>query len=188
MEHVRQLKLIRACSSAIEFAAQFETLQAAWNVCERPDWMFWLIGKTSESKPWSDERKPLVRCAVECAETVKHLWPEESRAQMETAISALKSWCNGVASLSEAQAARNSLRVAYVAYAAAAADAYAAAAADAAAAAAAAAAAYDAADAAYAAADAAAAAACDAYVAVRKECADIIRKHYPQAPQMKEVA
>ena len=200
MNHIKQLNKLNACSAAVKYAKKFETLQSAWDSCERAEWMFWLIGKTTQSKAWSDERKPIVLCALECAETVKHLWPKKQEKQIENSIDVLKKWCDGEVDTENAKEARDALRAA--AYAAAdaadAADADAAAAAAAAADAAAAAyaaAAYAAAAAAYAAADAAAAAyAADAYAAtataadVRKQCANIVRGYYPQAPQLKEVA
>jgi len=206
-KHVTALNRLDACSTAVEYAAQFPTLQKAWDACERGDWMLWLIGKQVTSAPWSEDRKPLLACALDCAETIKHLWNDKTRAQ----VAVLRKWITGEVTTDRAQEARRQLYAAaayaadaaYAAYAAAyaaAAAAYAAyaaaAAADAAYAAAdayaAAAAAYaadaaaDAADAADAAADAADAAA-DAAAARKKnrqQTADIVRAHYPKAPKL----
>jgi len=183
MKHIRALKSLGACDSAIEFASQFETLDAAWQACERGDWMLWLVGKTTKGKPWSDERKLLVKCAMECAETVKHLWSESQKTKVEAAVTVIKNWCDGNALVEDAQQARLELKnIAVAADAAYAAAAYAAAYA-----AAAYAAAYAAAAAAYAAADAAAYAAIAAAAAaddVQKKCADIVRSHFPHAPSL----
>ena len=175
-KHITALNGLRACSSAVKYASQFPTLQKAWDACERGDWMLWLVGKQITSKPWSDDRKPLLACALDCAETVSHLWGAETKRSVDV----LRKWIAGDATVKEAQEARRSL---YAASAAAA---------DAAYAAAAAAAAYAAADAAYAAyAAAAAAAAAAAYADAdaarkrnQKQTADIVRRHYPKAPRL----
>ena len=56
-----------ACREAREWAAHFETLQAAWDACERGDWMLWYLWRTQAGEPWSDERRPLVWAAAQCA-------------------------------------------------------------------------------------------------------------------------
>jgi len=43
MKHIRALKSLGACDSAIEFAGQFETLETVWQACKRGDWMLWLV-------------------------------------------------------------------------------------------------------------------------------------------------
>ena len=44
-----RLKRIGACEEAVAWvrAGKYATLQAAWDVCERPDWMLWLAGATN---------------------------------------------------------------------------------------------------------------------------------------------
>ena len=204
MSRHEQLHTLEACDDAIEFAEQFDTLQEAWDKCERGDWMLWLAGKMA-GKPWSEARKPLVLCLVEVARLV---WPhvrEQDRVIVQQCYVATEAWAKGIGS-------QKALRAAYAAAEAAAADVYAYAYAAAYAAAAAAyaaadAAAADAADAAAAyaacaavdaaaadaaayAADAAAyAAAYAAYAATRtdtlRSVADIVRKHYPVVPTTK---
>src|SRR5205085_3388088 len=196
---VAKLTSIEACREAVEFAERFDNEQTAWDSCPRGDWMLWLLGRINKSTPWSDGRKPLLGCTLECAETVKHLWPEKQKDKIEEAIATLRRWIAGTATKEEAQAARRSLCDADAADAAYAADAaaYAADAADAdtadaaadaadaatyaayaAAYAAYAAAAADAANAANAAADAAYAAYTAARIKNRKQCAAIILKHF----------
>ena len=43
------LKRVGACEEAVAWvrAGKYATLQAAWDVCERPDWMLWLCGATN---------------------------------------------------------------------------------------------------------------------------------------------
>lgn len=53
-----------ACSEAMDFAARHETFQAAWDACERGDWMLWWIGR--------DARSSMLE---KCAEIVRHEYP-----------------------------------------------------------------------------------------------------------------
>jgi len=188
-DHVKFLKTLNACHGAVEYAGRFDTLQDAWNACERGDWMLWLVGKLS-GEPGSDSRKKLVGVACQCARTaLQHVPAGEDRPRI--AIETAEKYVQGGATLDEVRAAANAYAAAdaaaYATYAAADAATYAAAdaAADAAAYATyAAAAAYAAAYATYA--DAA------AYAAARKqvisECANIIRENYSFSDLCIEVA
>jgi hypothetical protein len=204
-QHIMQLKRLHACADAVAFAKDFPDLQSAWDACERGDWMLWLVGKTINCPPWSEGRKPLLACALDCAGTIEHLL--RGPTKINIAVGVLRQWIAGDVDVEAAKQARHDLwnAAAYAAAADADADADAAAAEAEAADAAAADAAYAAADAAYAAAAYAAAAyaaaayaAADAYAAAAaaaaygaaaayaakqqklKECADIVRRHYPQ--------
>ena len=190
------LTALRACDDAVAWAESFASLDAAWSACERGDWMLWLLGRVSGA-PESDARKALVLCACACARTALPYVRESETRPASTCIETAERWARGQATIGELREAR---RDAYAA-------AYAATAADAAAYAAYAAAAYAAsasyaaadadADAAYAAAAASAAAAADAaaYAAAAaayaaaparalRVCADIVRQHYPTAPNI----
>lgn len=146
--------------------------------------MLWLLGRLSGTQE-SDSRKAVVLAACECARLalpqfeIKYPNDKRPRNSIETA----ERHCKGNASLSEVTTA-----YAYAASAAASAcDDAAYASAASAAYADAAYAAYDAADAAADAAASAAYAADAAYAARSKrlaECADIIRKHFPKAPEI----
>jgi len=159
-----------ACSSSIEWSKNYEDSQQAWEACERGDWMLWLISWKA-GKFGSDSRKKLVLVACECARLAWKWMPDEGR----TAIILTEKWANGDSSIS-----RNDLSNAAAA-ANAAATTNAAAAANAAAYAAAYAAAAT--NAAHYAAAAANAAAYAANAATKnntlKQCANIVRKHYP---------
>ena len=41
------LRALGACSEAVAWAKPYATLQAAWDECQRPDWMLWLCEHTS---------------------------------------------------------------------------------------------------------------------------------------------
>ena len=190
MNH-EELKALSPCRKGMDFAARHKTLAAAWDACERPDWMIWLARK----KGWLTKEQS-VRISIGAAEAVIGIYaakyPTDDRPQK--AIAAAKAWLVDPHAAAYAAAAADD---AYDAYADAAANAAADAANAAAAAAAAYAAAYAADDAdvaddaydAYAADAAAAAAAAYAAYAVRTKTlarmAKIVRKHYPTPPRMR---
>ena len=190
-----QLVAKGACSDALTWAKGYDSFQAAWDACERGDWMLWWICRSLTAGPMSAERRPLVRMACQCARlALPHAKAGESRPL--AAIELAERWANGDETVTRQQlraaayattTAAAAAAAAYAAATAAYAAADAAAAAYAAATAAAAAAAYAAAAAAaYAAAAAAAdayAAAADAYAAARAktlaQCAVFVRAEYP---------
>ena len=177
-----------ACKDAVAWCEQHDSFAAAWAACERGDWMMWLLGELS-GPPESDSRKKLVMCACACARlALRHVPCGDERPRR--AIEVAEAYCRGEATLDDVRAA------AYAAYAYApagvAAAAYAAHAAYNSAYAAAADAggaannsAYAAAGGAYAAGAAyAATAAAAAADQIHGECADIVRRHYPTAPEL----
>lgn len=154
------VKLI-ACKEAVEFGEEYRTFQAAWDKCDRGDWMLWFCGKRA-GKPESTKRKKLVLAACGCARLALKYTKDP---RVLKCIEVAETWARGKATIEELIEARS---------AAASAAAYAASAA--------ASAAYASASAAY-----AAYAASDAHAAARqkilKACADIVRKHYPKVPR-----
>ena len=179
---LRPIKRTGACQEAIDWGEQYDSLDDAWLNCERGDWMLWLAGRLS-GEVGSASRKKLVLAACECARlTLPHVKKGELRPLR--AIETAEKWARGEGNitLTDVRAAANA---AYAAYAADAADAAYAAAYAANAAYAAAHAANAANAAAYAAAyaaNAANAAYTAAHAATLKQCADIVRKHFPTAP------
>ena len=120
----KYLKKLGACKEAREWAASYSTLQEAWDACENGSWMLWLVAKRAGGEAWSNERKPVLAAALDCAETVKHLWPEKSAARIAGAVDVLRQWIAGTASIERAKEAREKLKAAaYDAAAAYAADA-----------------------------------------------------------------
>jgi len=196
MKFTDTLRKIGACSAAVKWAEQYPTLQKAWDVCERGDWMLWLVGKLS-GEIRSEKRKQLVLTTCKCARLSLHYIHKDELRPLK-AIETAEQWARGENGITiqqvsaAASAAYAAYAAAYAAYAAASAAASAAYAAYSAYAAASAAA--DAAYAAYSAASAASAAdAADAAVsAVAKaapiktlrKCAKIVRKYYPKAPRI----
>ncbi len=131
-KHIDYLKKLDACPEAIPWVAQFDTLQQAWNVCERGDWMLWLVGKQS-GEPESKSRKKLVLTACKCARlSLKYVSKDEKRPLIATQTA--EKWAKGDDSVSlldvrnaadaAAAYAADSYAAAYAAYAA---DSYAAA-------------------------------------------------------------
>ena len=154
--YIERLEEVGACRSAVEWGKTKRNPTTAWGLCERGDWMLWLLGKLA-GKPWSAKRKPLVLCTCECARlALKHV-PEGEYRPLKS-IEIAEKWAVGGRIKQEDLEA---------AYAAASYAAYAAACA---------AASYAADAAAYA---AAADAAADALKENQKETADICRKYLP---------
>ena len=138
------------------------TARQAWQLCQRSDWMLWLLGQLSDP-PESDARKRLVLCCCEVARTaLVHVPAGEDRPRI--AIETAEAWARGQATIEQviaaASAAASAAGAASAAYAAA----------------------YAAVYAAYAAAYSAAYAARTKALAT---CADIVRKHYPHAPHIR---
>jgi hypothetical protein len=161
--HVKALQALDACSEAIEFARGFESIDEAWQACERGDWMLWLIGKTIGCAPWTKGRKPLLACTLDCAETAAHLRPAQA-STIDASVAVLRAWIEGKATTKEAREAREGLI-------AAASSTYALASGAAASINPVAVAAY-----------AFCVASTAAGYGVLRQCADIVRKHFPHAP------
>ena len=189
---VRKIGELNACREALKWAEGFDSLKEAWAVCERGDWMLWLLGKLSGA-PETKSRKKLVLTACECARlSLKYVKKGEERPlkSIETA----EKWARGEAGITlddvgHAAYAANTAATSYAAYAAnTAATSYAAAAAYSAAASyaadGAACASYAAAAAAWNAADASYAGAATSRLSTLKKCADIVLKYYPEAPEL----
>jgi hypothetical protein len=169
-----KLKAKGACSDALAWCKGFRSVKAAWLACERGDWMLWILGRLS-GDPDSDSRKAVVLAACACARLALPHWhkrhPDDKRPL--TAIETTERWARGEpgVTLDDVRAARTAVASAAASAAAAAASV----------ASAAAAAAY----AASAAASVVAAYAADADAArfvTLKQCAEIVRKHFPEIP------
>jgi len=209
---ITKLNKMAPCREAIEWAKNQPNKQAAWDQCERGDWMLWLLGGLS-GPSGSEKRKKLVLASCDCAATALK-YSGENRKVAEKAIRSTRMWARGKASIEDVRAASDSASdsasaseaaseaasyaasdsasdsaaeaTSYAATYAAYAAAYAAYAAyaDSADSASAASAAYaaSAASADYAA-EAAYAASAAARTKAFKRCANIVRKHYPIAPR-----
>ena len=90
-----QNKLIKmdACNDAVKYCQGYKTLSSAWDVCERGDWMLWLVGKLSGPTE-SPSRKKLVLCACECARlSLKYV--KEGELRSLKAIETAEKWARG---------------------------------------------------------------------------------------------
>jgi hypothetical protein len=111
-----ELAQMHPCTEAMLFVRKHKTLHAAWQKCERADWMIWFLRRKSLLE------KPIaVRFACQCAERVLPIFeskcPDDKRPRR--AIEAALKWLND-----PSEASRNAANAA--ADAAAAANAYAA--------------------------------------------------------------
>jgi hypothetical protein len=95
-----KLKELDACDGpggAIEWAKDYDTLQQAWDNCQRGDWMIWLINEME----WSNE-KDLRLMAVAFARQVQHLMNDQRSIN---ALDVAERYANGEANIEELTAA-----------------------------------------------------------------------------------
>ena len=155
-----------ACEYAVEWAGQYKTPKEAWANCEDGSWMLWLLGKLA-GEPGSDSRRPLVLATCECARLALPYVKKGDKRPLK-AIEVAEQWAKGEGNITLEDVRAAAFSAASYAFSAAAAFS-------------AAYAAFSAASyAAYAASYAAAASQRD----VLKQCADIVRKHYPVPPTL----
>ncbi len=194
---IEKLKKQEACDESIAWAKEYPTAQAAWDACERGDWMLWAWDRNCGNSG-SESHRMLVLCAVECVKTsLKYVKNKDVKKLIKKSLDTTERWAKGEegVTLDDVKNAANAAANAAAAAGAAAGDdgtnsatdatwcvAYAAVGGDLDYAAAAAA------NTAYAAGDAVAAA---DYRAARtkalKKCADIIRKIQQKCPRFKRV-
>jgi len=91
MKFTDKLRKIGACSAAVKWAEQYPTLQKAWDVCERGDWMLWLAGRKS-GNPEIRQRKKLVLCSCDNARLV---WKYMGKKAKHCVITTEK-WAKGI--------------------------------------------------------------------------------------------
>jgi hypothetical protein len=156
-----KLKKLNPCSEALKWVQKQDSNQQAWNDCKRGDWMLWLIGKLS-GEPKSKTRKKLVLAACECARLSLELIPENEKRSL-IAIEIAEKWTRGESSIEDVKNAADAAGIVYAAgtvYAT---------------------------NAAYVAANATYTDTAVYYVnrySILKQCADIVRKHYPKVPKL----
>ena len=87
----KKLEALNACEEAVEFARQHRSLLSAWNDCECPDWMLWLISKSLPDDPTTPSRRKFSGCVNAIAKrSLKHAG--EYRARIEPTIRAVARW------------------------------------------------------------------------------------------------
>ena len=86
-----KLVALDACSEAVVWARGYRSLTAAWNACERGDWMIWLLTRDLSDDPTTPERRKLAGlCAKFSRRALKHAG--EYRAQIEPTIKLVERW------------------------------------------------------------------------------------------------
>ena len=88
-----ELKELHACREAIDWVATQESPQAAWESCERGDWMLWLLGKRI-NKTGSQQHRRLVRIACKCARLALPCVPDDDLQPLR-AIELTERWAAG---------------------------------------------------------------------------------------------
>jgi hypothetical protein len=84
MNIIEKLKELRACREAIKLCEDndIQTLQEAWDKCERGDWMLWLYARL-----YPDNKRELILANGHCANTIRHLLKDETSIKaIDTAI------------------------------------------------------------------------------------------------------
>ena len=174
--HAEKLSALHACRDGLAFAETYDTWQACWDAIPRGDWSLWLLGKLA-GPPDSESRRKLVGvCSLITREVLpifERRFPNDKRVR--TCLDVLDRYAVGKATMAEVLKARSA---ACAAACAASCAACAASCAVCAASCAACAATY-----------ADGAASCAAYAAcarkmIRQKSADIVRQHYPTAPEL----
>ncbi|MHC4397608.1 MAG: hypothetical protein ACYS1A_18345, partial [Planctomycetota bacterium] len=90
---IDKLEAFIPCDDAVAWASKQPNKQAAWNACERGDWMLWLLGKLS-GKPESEKRKRLVLITCDCA-SLALKYSGKNRAVCLKAIRTGRAWAKG---------------------------------------------------------------------------------------------
>ena len=83
-EHLEWLQENKACGSSILWIEEknIQSLEEAWNICERGDWLLWMATKLNIDK------RRLVLCAALCAHTVIQ-YMQDSRSRNAVRIAFL---------------------------------------------------------------------------------------------------
>jgi len=102
-----KLKELDACDDAIQWAKDYDTLQQAWDNCQRSDWMFWLINKMRFSND-----KDLRLMAVAFARQVQHLMKDQRSIN---ALDVAERYANGEATVEELRTAGEAADAAWAA-------------------------------------------------------------------------
>ena len=98
MTWTEKLKDMRPCDDAVAWLESTGLSdQAAWDACERADWMLWLAARCDI------DRRVLVRAACACARTaLAYVTKGEDRPRI--AIETAERWCDGRATIDDVRA------------------------------------------------------------------------------------
>jgi len=81
------LEMLDACITAVEWAKAHPTLAEAWDACDRPDWMLWLI---SALQIQADREYRLFACWC-----VRRVWYLLSARKSKDAVKVAERYCEG---------------------------------------------------------------------------------------------
>jgi len=90
-----ELRAMGACPAAVKWARGYPSLQAAWDACERGDWMMWMIGHT----PGLDLRRVGWLCYALASQS-QYLVPPEERRPADC-LALVARWCHGDTTITE---------------------------------------------------------------------------------------
>ena len=94
----QHLTALGACEEAIEWAGAYMSLRAAWDACERADWLLWYAARRGV------DRKFIVLAACACARTaLPYVQAGDDRPRI--AIETTEAWTRGDATLADVHAA-----------------------------------------------------------------------------------
>lgn len=87
---------LESCEEAVRWCVGLDSFAEAWRICERGDWMLWLLGLLS-GPPNSESRRKLVGVCGQCAELALHLFEEKypSDDRFRKAVQACKDHAAG---------------------------------------------------------------------------------------------
>ncbi len=92
---IKKLREQGACTKGLDWASKQESAQAAWNACERGDWMLWAWSR-NHGKQGSKSHRRLVLCCVEIAKTgVKYIKNKEAKKVIQKSLDTTKRWARG---------------------------------------------------------------------------------------------
>lgn len=49
MKTIKELESLHPCNNGLEWAKQQKSLHAAWEICEKSDWMWWILQKLDKT-------------------------------------------------------------------------------------------------------------------------------------------
>lgn len=113
MNYIKELRKLGACKDALEWCKSYPTPQAAWDACERGNWMLFLLGRLAGG-PRSKSRKKLVLAACKCARLALR-FVEQGETRPRRAIVIAERWAKGRATLAEVMEASKAAFAAFAA-------------------------------------------------------------------------
>ena len=104
MDWLEDLLALGVYPDAVKWASQFSTLQAAWEASERGDSMLWFAGRVAGGEPNSPERLKLILATCDCARLALGHVPAGKEFPRQ-ATSATENLATGTATLAQLKAA-----------------------------------------------------------------------------------